>query len=125
VFQVEGIIKYHRTWVIAWIAGDFDKYYRALLPKALYIKPPRSKPHVSIVRVFEEPKHEEWGLHDGESIIIDVIPGIQTDGVYYWLDCFSDEVGYLRRRLGLSTFRDDDDSFVLYNCYHITIGNVK
>lgn len=111
--------------MIAWIDGDLDKYYRALLPKAIYIKSPMNKPHVSVVRKFEEPNHERWGEHEGETVVVDVIPGVNTDGVYYWLDCFSDEVGYLRRRLGLSTFRDDDDSYSIYNCYHITIGNVK
>jgi len=84
-----------------------------------------NKPHVSIVRKFEKPDRTYWGIHNGKSIIVDVIPGIQTDGLYYWLDCFSDEVGYLRRRVGLSTFRDDNNSFAIYSCYHITIGNVK
>ena len=124
MFQVQGIIQYHNTWVLAWLPDEFDKYYRSLLPKAWYVKPPMNKAHVSIVRVFEEPDRAAWGEYEGQSIIVDVIPGIQTDGTYYWLDCFSDEIGYVRRTLGLSTFRDDD-GFVKYDCYHITIGNVK
>lgn len=125
MYQLEGIIKYYQTWALVWLPDGLDKYYRSLLPKAWGIRPPMNKPHVSVVRKFETPDRDNWGLHDGETVMVDIIPGIETDGTYFWLDCFSDEVGYLRRRLGLSTFRDDNDSFVLYNCYHVTIGNVK
>jgi len=125
MYQLEGIIKYYNTWVIAWVPKELDKYYRSLLPKAWYVHPPMNPPHVSIVRKFEEPKRDEWGVHDGESIVIDVEPGVNTDGLYYWLDCWSDEIGYLRRRLGLDTFRDGDSRYPRYGCYHITIGNVK
>jgi hypothetical protein len=84
-----------------------------------------NKPHVSIVRKFESPDRTQWGLCDGKTIIIDIIPGIQTDGTYFWLDCFSDEIGYIRKKLGLSIFRNVDLQYPVYNCYHITIGNVK
>ena len=125
MFQLQGIIKYYNSWVLAWLPEELDKYYRALLPKAWGVKPPMNKPHVSIVRKFEEPNREAWGLNDGDPIIVDVESGIQTDGLYFWLDCWSDEVGYLRRRLGLCTFRDDDDRYPRFGCYHITIGNLK
>lgn len=125
MYQLEGIIKYYNTWVLAWLPNELDKYYRSLLPRAWGVKPPMNKPHVSIVRKFEEPNRKEWGIHDGETITVDVYPGVQTDGLYFWLDCESDEVGYLRRRLGLSTFRNVNEEYPIYNCYHITIGNTK
>jgi hypothetical protein len=84
-----------------------------------------NKPHVSIVRKFELPDRTKWGLCDGKTIIVDIIPGIQTDGIYFWLDCFSDEIGYIRKNLGLSIFRDVNVQYPIYNCYHVTIGNVK
>ncbi len=124
MYQISGIIQYYNTWVLAWLPEDLDGYYRSLVPKAWYVKPPMNKPHISIVRKFETPNREAWGKHEGQTIIVDVIPGVETDGTYYWLDCFSDEVGYIRRMLGLSTFREGD-GFTDYNCYHITIGNVK
>jgi len=83
-----------------------------------------NKPHVSIVRSFETPDRRRWGEFEGQEILVDVFDGVQTDGVYYWLDCFSDEVGFVRRSLGLKTFREAD-GWSDYNCYHITIGNVK
>lgn len=124
MYQLEGIIKYYNSWCLAWLPEDFDKYYRSLLPKAWYVQPPMNKPHVSIIRKFEQPDRTNWGIYDNSSIIVDILEGVQTDGLYYWLDCFSDEVGFLRRKMGLSTFREGD-GFSSYNCYHVTIGNVK
>ena len=123
MFKISGTIKYYNTWVLAEIDEDLGPYYRALLPKAWYVNPPMAKPHVSIVRIFEEPDRKNWRKYDNLSLIIDVFPGVQTDGTYFWLDCLSDEVGFVRRSLGLKTFRQDEWSD--YNCYHVTIGNVK
>jgi hypothetical protein len=125
VYQLEGIIKYYQTWVLAWLPDELDKYYRALLPKAWYVRSPMNKPHVSIVRKFETPDRKNWGMYDGDTILVTVYPGIRTDGTYFWLDCDSDEVGYIRRLLGLTTFRNTNPEYPIYDCYHITIGNVK
>jgi hypothetical protein len=125
MYNLEATIQYYNTWCLAWLPTDFDKYYRSLLPKAWRVKPPKNKPHVSIVRKFETPDKTRWGVCDGKSIIVDVIPGVETDGTYFWLDCFSDEIGYIRRNLNLSTFRNDNSQYVIYDTYHITIGNVK
>ena len=122
-YKIEGKIKYHRTWVLAEIDEDLGPYYRALLPRAWHVNPPMAKPHISIVRKFEEPDRTLWKKYDGLSLIIDCFPGVETDGIYYWIDCLSDEVGHVRRSLGLKTFRQDEWSD--YNTYHITIGNVK
>ena len=118
-YTLTGKIAYYNNWVLAWLSSDLGKYYRSLLPKAWGINPPTNPPHISIVRVFEKPDRSRWGEFDGQELDVTICDGIETDGTYYWLDCFSDEVGYVRRRLGLSTFRQ------AYTCYHITIGNVK
>ena len=124
MYKLEARIQYFDNWVLAWLPDDLDKYYRSLLPKAWYVQPPMNKPHISIVRKFETPNRKMWGKHDGETIIVDVEPSVQTDGLYFWLDCWSDEVGYIRRLLELKTFREND-GYSDYGCYHITIGNVK
>ena len=126
MYQLEGIIRYYHNWCMAWLVeDDLLAYYSALLPKALYVQPPMRAAHVSIVRLFEEvPDRSQWGKYEGQSIVVDYEPGVQSNGLYFWLDCFSDEVGFLRRSLGLSTFREHD-GFSDYGCYHITIGNVK
>ncbi len=81
--------------------------------------------HVSIVRLFEVvPNRSLWGKYEGQSIVLEYEPGVQSDGLYYWLDTWSDEIGFIRRSLGLGTFRESD-GFSNFNCYHITIGNVK
>lgn len=126
MFQTSGIIRYYYNWVMAWLDDDgLDKYYRALLPKAWGVCPPMRPAHVSIVRLFEAvPNREAWGKFEGQSLLIDYYPEVQTDGTYYWLDCFSDEIGCVRRSLGLSSFREND-GFSNFNCYHVTIGNTK
>ena len=119
MYQLEGIIKYYNSWCLAWLPQDLDRYYRAMLPKAWGVCPPMNKPHVSIVRKFERPDLTHWGKHDGESIIVDVYPVIQTDGTYFWLDCFSVHIGLLREELGLTWFIRG------FHSYHITIANLK
>lgn len=111
---------------MAWLDDDdLLAYYRALIPKAVDVQPPMRSAHVSIVRLFESvPKRDLWGAHEGQSLTVDYEPGVQSDGIYFWLDAWSDEVGYIRRSLGLPTFREND-GFSNYGCYHITIGNLK
>jgi hypothetical protein len=125
MFVTDGIIQYRDESVVAWVDDEIGAYYRSLLPRALYVKPPKEKTHVSIVRVFERPKKKKWRLYEGYSINITYYPTIQTDDTYYWLDCYSDEVGFIRRSLLLSTFRNTDYRYPLYDRYHITIGNTK
>jgi hypothetical protein len=125
LFSVDGIIQYRENSVVAWIDSEIGAYYRSLLPRAWYVKPPKEKSHVSIIRVFERPEKKNWGLYDGCSICITYYPSIQTDDTYYWLDCYSDEIGFVRRSLLLSTFRDTDYRYPIYDRYHITIANTK
>jgi hypothetical protein len=126
MLRTQGIIKYYNNWVMAWLVeDDLLKYYRGLLPKAWGVCPPMRPAHVSIVRLFESvPNRSQWGKYDGQSIVVEYEPGVQSDGLYYWLDTWSDEIGFIRRSLGLSTFRERD-GFSDFGCYHITIGNVK
>lgn len=106
---------------MAWIVeDDLLEYYRALLPKAWGICPPMRPAHVSIVRLFETvPNREAWGKYGGASIVVEYEPGIQSDGLYYWLDAWSDEICHIRRTLFLPDFREG------HECHHLTIGNVK
>lgn len=126
MFRATGIIKYYNNWVMAWLVeDDLLKYYRTLLPKAWGVCPPMRPAHVSIVRLFESvPNRKAWGKYEGQSIVLEYEPGIQSNGLYYWLDTWSDEVGFIRRSLGLSTFRENN-GYSSFNNYHITIGNVK
>lgn len=125
MLRAQGIIRYYHNWVMAWLTDDITKYYRALLPKSWYVQPPMRPAHVSIVRLFEEvPDRSQWGKYEGQSIVLEYEPGIQSNGLYYWLDTWSDEVGFIRRSLGLGTFREGNGHSD-FNCYHITIANRK
>jgi hypothetical protein len=125
MFVVDGIIQYRDDSVVAWIDSEIGSYYRSLLPRAWCVKPPKEKTHVSIIRSFERPDKSRWGDYDGLPIQITYYPIVQTDGVYFWLDCYSDEIGFIRRSLLLSTFRNTDYRYPIYDRYHITVGNTK
>lgn len=125
-FTIEGTVRYYHNWCMAWLDDEIARYYRSLLPKALGVCPPIRPAHVSIVRLFEEvPNREDWGAYDGSAIRVTYYPSVQTDGIYYWLDVYSNEIGFIRRSLGLSTFRNTNPNYPMYSCYHLTIGNTK
>ena len=103
------------------LCDDFTKYYRALLPKYLMVQPPKYKPHISVVRLnIEKPINIlEWGKHAGRRIDIKYDSTIKNRGVYYYIQAYSEQIGIIRRDLGLSTYRNG------FYSYHITIGNTK
>jgi hypothetical protein len=121
MFTIKATVQYYTNWAIAWIDPQLIKYYRSLVPHAKYVKPPMNDSHVSIVRIFEKPLDKDaWGRYNKEEIEVMYDPYINFDDTYFWLDAWSDEIGYIRRSLGLPTFRDSHP----YS-YHITIGNLK
>ena len=125
MFVTDGIIEYRENSVVAWVDNSIGEYYRALLPKAWGVKPPKEKSHVSIVRHFEQYCRNNWGRYEGWTAKIEYRPEIQTDGIYYWLNCWSGEIAKIRHSLALPSFRNTDPKYKLYFSYHITIGNTK
>lgn len=126
MFEIQGTVRYYHNWVMAWLDDELAQYYRTLLPKAWGVCPPMRPAHVSIIRLFEEvPSRKAWSKYEGWIIKIDYRPGIQSDGTYYWLNCWSGEIAKIRHSLGLSSFRNTNPQYPTYDCYHITIGNTK
>lgn len=132
LYYATAIVKTYPNWIVAYVDKDIATYYRSLVPKAKYIQPPMYDPHITIVRkdienieliekaplgLINTPMHV--GYYDGYLCSIEYDSNIKTDGVYYWLDCWSKSIGDIRESLGLSRFRDGFDR------YHITIGNTK
>ncbi len=118
-FTTTGKVQCFTNWMMLWIDNEIIEYYRALCPKYLYINPPRTPAHISIVRIFEFPNKEKWHDYQGISITIEYENVIRTDGVYYWLDAFSDEISEIRKSLDLPPFLGN------FSSQHITIGNAK
>ena len=119
MFETFGVVYYFENFCSAYIDDEIGKYYRSLLPKALYIQPPKRKTHVSIVRPFEFKECKTWDVKKCCAVRVIYYHSVQNDGVYYWLNCTSKSIGQIRLALGLPEFRNK------FGTYHITIGNRK
>jgi len=96
-------------------------YYRSLIPKAIYARPPMYKPHITVVRNNRERpvNMEYWKKYEGESIEYEYSPLIGLDYPYYFLRAWSKRIEEIRVELGLPKCRRE------FNDFHITIANVK
>lgn len=117
MIQTNATVVVYESWIVAYLCKDFGNYYRALCPKAWYIKPPMYPPHITILRKDIEPFVANSQLPT--TVSVQYVPGVKTDGLYYWLDVYSEEIGNIREGLGLSRYREG------FDCYHVTIGNNK
>jgi len=124
-----GVVEYGPGLkVVAIIDQGIVDFYRNLIPKYYNVNPQKHKAHITIVRENKEsPKNMEfWGKYQNKKIDFFYDNKTQTDGVYFWLDAFSEDIGRIREELGLSKFRDDREfGGKLRSAYHITIANTK
>jgi|688.fasta_scaffold08426_15 hypothetical protein len=129
MFESQGIIHYGPDIrLIAEIDQGIGDFYRSLIPKYYYAKSLRYKSHITIVRTGKEtPTNLDlWGRHEGRQITFQYDSYIHFDGVMFWLDAYSQEIGEIRQELGLPEYRDDRAyGGVLRTAYHISIANVK
>lgn len=129
MFESKAIVRYGPDIrVIAEIDQAISDYYRSLIPKYYYAAGQRYKSHITIVRTKKEtPTNLQfWGKHEGRVITFQYDSYIHFEGKYFWLNCYSDEIGEIREELGLPKFRDDRAfGGLLRNEYHITIANIK
>lgn len=117
IYLINGRVECFRRTILAWVDHEIIEYYRSLIPKCKYVKPPKAKAHVSIVRPFEWPDRP-FSQFNGDRITIRYYLPIRSDSKYYWLDCQSEEILKIRRKLGLADYLKNE-------CYHISVGNVK
>jgi hypothetical protein len=119
-FKITGRMQYYDEWAVAYVDQQIAEYYRALVPKAAYIKPQRYPAHVTVVRFgMESPDKAFWGKYEGEQIPIEYENIVRTDGTYFWLTAWSPRIAKIRKELGLEEHRDH------FKGYHITVGNTK
>lgn len=118
----QGMMKYGpgiRAVVV--IDPQFAKYYLNLIPKYYYANPQMHDTHITVVRTNVEVPSvmTAWGKYNDQKVYFEYIPMIKVSKKYFYLDAFSEQIGDIREELGLPRFRND------YNCYHITIANIK
>jgi hypothetical protein len=125
----QAVVKYGPAMqAVARIDQGISDFYRSLIPKAYGVQPQAWPAHITIVRKGKETptKMDAWGKHEGRTIEFTYDTTIQTDGTYFWLNAWSEEVGDIREELGLPRYRDDSAfGGVSRQEYHITLGNVK
>jgi hypothetical protein len=127
--ESKAIIKYGPDLqIVALIDETICQYYRSLIPKYYYPKPPKHKSHITVMRLKKETpvNLEFWNKHEGRKISFSYEPLINFSGKYFWLDAQSQEIGDIREELGVPRYRDDGIYQVrAFNSYHITIANLK
>lgn len=102
------------------IDSELIRYYLKAIPAYYYARSQMYPGHITVVRLrIEQPLMDNWGLDEGSKFNFVYDNEIKFDGRYFYLDSWSDMIGDLREKLGLSRYR------VGFNSYHITIGNVK
>ena len=125
LFTSTGILRYVDVKVIVEIDPEITRYYRYLLPKHIKTNKQMYPSHISVVRKEVPPRMEYWGRYEGEEIEFQYSHVVQSGGMYYWLNCYSDRLIEIRLELGLpeatSLTRPPDGAW----CFHSTIGNIK
>jgi hypothetical protein len=115
---IQAQLKVYDNYINAYLDRDFGEYYRKLIPPAYYVQPQKYKTHITVVRKFEGWKNKD-GRFDNASVTIYYKPLVYFEPPYYFLKCWSDDIGEIRVSLGLPEYREG------YTNYHITVGNIK
>lgn len=102
--------------IVANLGWDFGNYYYKLMPKYFEATRQKYEAHVTIVRGFEKANIRK---NYRGTIEIQYDPMVYFDHPYYFLKCWSKEIGQIRIECGLEVFRKP------FDYYHITIANVK
>ena len=122
MYSGTAILKYYKTWIIAWTDPEIGRYYFSWIPKSQYPQQQMRPSHITVVRMapIEIPtKTDVWGKYQDRIISFTYDGLIHFQHPYFYLDVWSDDIGKIRKELGLQKFREG------YGSYHITIGNIK
>lgn len=101
-------------------------FYRTLIPKYKCVKRQKYNAHISVVRHEIPLILENWGKYQDKEIEFFYDNQIKFGKIYFWLNCFSKELEYIRKELGLpvsSEYTRPPDTYE--KVFHMTIGNVK
>ena len=128
LIEISGIIKYDSIDYKVYVDLDDDiaRYYREMIPKHLTKpKPQRYKTHITIVRNEKIINMDNWLRYDGLEVNFKYNPIEKNNGIYFWLDVYSDKLEQLRTELGLQKSSEFSRPPSDEECFHITIGNLK
>lgn len=117
MYTIPGKLYTDGRKIVANLGWDFGNYYFSFLPKYFYAQRQKYQAHVTIVRGFEKATINKETLPERLDIQYD--PMVYYDRPYYFLKCWSDQIGRIRLECGLSQYRKP------FDYYHVTIANVK
>lgn len=117
IYDGKARIKVYDTYVVAYVDNEIGRYYRSLIPKALYVNGQRYGSHITVIRADVEKVSKEAVEFDGKFINYSYDSEIFTCGTYFWLNAYSKDIEIIRKKLGLPR--------KLYDTFHITLGNCK
>ncbi len=123
MFKSRGKLRYGKTrfWVVVDCDIGFCDYYKKLYSQATHrtrqLMAPMWGAHITVVRNEVPPKLVRWNAHEGEIIEFTWYPGVDNNGVHYWLDVECERLYEIRVELGLG-------KEPIYP-FHMTIGNRK
>ena len=118
-----SISETHGHRLVVDVDSDIARFARSLIPRFYDVRIPKYPPHISLVR-GEQP-NEKWGLRHGQEVEFEYYPGVYNDSVYWWMRVGFKNLREIREELGLapsSKITRPPDGF---DCFHITIGNMK
>lgn len=112
-----GYITYRDTSCILLIQQEIVDYYYSLIPKYFDTNRQKYPAHITIIRKFEKPTIR---LVTSNIIRFEYDGKIHYKHPYFFMNCWSDDIGDLREDCGLPRYRFADTAN-----YHFTIGNIK
>lgn len=120
MFSGKGRLRYYTNYVVLEIDQGIVNYYYSLIPKYEYAQRQANKAHITVVRLGKEfPSREFWGYRKGDILSFSYNPYIHYEHPYFFIKAYSDEIGKVREKLGLSFYRKP------WAYFHISIGNKK
>lgn len=121
MYETQGIIEVSPQKIVVKIDKGITDYYYSLIPLSFVARKPLYSAKITVVRSFpiEKFAYELGRQFDGRTISVEYDGCLQYSQPYFYLNCWSKEIGEIRKELGLPEFRNG------FKNYHITIGNVK
>lgn len=115
-----GRIRYYDDYVVCEISQGIVDFYFSLIPKAWYPKSQANRAHITVSRLGKErPNKRFWKYRNGDLVDFFYDSYVYFSHPYFFLKAQSEDIMEIREKLSLPQYRHP------YNCYHISIGNVK
>lgn len=115
MFNGNGKIIYRDSSCICLVDQQIVDYYYSLIPKYKEKNRQKYPAHITIIRKWEK-YHTK--IYESKYIPFTYSPFVHENEIYYYLNCWSEEIKKIREINELRPYR-------VNNCYHITIGNKK